>query len=325
MFPPPPSVDLGLPPWTDDALERAVFLDSGAVQRALASHPGREIHDRLESLASVLRLFQKTAEELLVTIGRFHTEAHENYLLHRSRRNDLQHIEEEIQENLYVFAAYAMTLVDQSRTLSEKVHVPGYCDRVTTGFSESPRHRFIQELRVDMIHVTLHEPSWQVTWGRDKERTTSFLLQASQLTRLEAYHSLAKKYVDEHPNGIDVGRMVSEYTAEVCELHTWFREAVEAEAQPILLDFRRSQRTVRAVSSRCWWRLILLQVVIQGKRDPYAYLDQYLTPEELREVLSLPHRSKAQVDRIVELVDGDGACNDELREIVYRAFNAERP
>lgn len=67
------------------------------------------------------------------------------------------------------------------------------------------------------------------------------------------------------------------------------------------------------------------QVVIQGKHDPYAYLPKYLTPQELEDVRSLPHRSIVQVDRIIEIVDEYGACNDEVRDMAYKAFGVERP
>lgn len=56
-------------------------------------------------------------------------------------------------------------------------------------------------------------------------------------------------------------------------------------------------------------------------RSLRAYLDQYLTEDELREGLRMPPRSKAEVDCIVELIDEHGACDAELRNLVYEAFS----
>lgn len=324
LFQPHP-INLGPPPWSEEELERAALLNHSAVQISLKGHPGREVHERLESLASVLRFFNKTVASILSAIDRFHYEAHENNLFRRNRRHDREQLEEELQEQLYVFAACSMTLVDQSRSLTDKISVPNYRERITSSFSDSPRHRFVQELRIDMIHVTLHEPNWQLTSGTSEERTTRFLLHPGQLKRVGEYHAMAKQYVSNHPKGIDVGLLVLQYSEEVNSLHVLLRDGVESTAHDILADYRRCQRTVRAAASRPLWRLILSQVVIQAKRDPYAYLDQYLTADEIREVLSLPHRSQLQVDRIVELVDDEGFCDAELRELVYRAFNVERP
>lgn len=68
---------------------------------------------------------------------------------------------------------------------------------------------------------------------------------------------------------------------------------------------------------------MLSQVVIQQKRDPYHYLNRYLTIAELEEVQQLPNKSKTQVDRIIELIDDYGACDDELRDLAYKAFGVE--
>ncbi len=57
------------------------------------------------------------------------------------------------------------------------------------------------------------------------------------------------------------------------------------------------------------------------KIDPYQYLPQYLNENELAEVLSLPMHSKRQVDRIIEIVDEYGCGDDELKQIIYKAFN----
>jgi hypothetical protein len=317
----PPQVTLGLPPWSEEDLERAALINYGATQKSLKQHPARDISERLVSLASVLRLFNKTGEAILQLIEQFHHEAHNNNLFRRNRRQDRQRLEDELQEQLYVFAASSMTLVDQSRALTSKIHVQGYRERITSDFSDNPQHRFVQELRVDMIHIQLHVPGWQLTSGREEDRTTRFLIHQSQLRRVDEYHAKARKFVADNPAGINVALLVSTYSEKVNDFHVWLSGAVESVAFDNLIDLRRCQRIVDAVGSRMFWQFILSQFFIQGKKDPYAYLDQYLTLVEMQQVQSLPHRSRLQIDRIIELIDDKGACNVELRELVYRAFN----
>lgn len=151
-FPKPQLIHLGAPPWNEDTLARALFANREAVDKALDDHPGRELNDRLESLASVRRLFNKTAVSIQDCITLFDVQSREGSLLQRSRKDDLKAIEEQLQEALYIFAAASMTLVDQSRTLTVKIKIPGYAERVASTFSNSPKHRFVQELRVDMVH-----------------------------------------------------------------------------------------------------------------------------------------------------------------------------
>lgn len=314
--------NLGPLPWSDNILVEAAWKDSSKVHEWINEHPGRIFVSRLESIEAVLRIFEGSAEQFNECLLRFHEEAHGGKLFRRNRRSDLEAYEHKFQELLYVFASSAMTLVDQARALSKKITLPEYGARVSEAFATNQMHRFIQELRVDVVHITLHRPGWQLTSGRNEEPTSKFILWANQLTRLPEYNVQARQYVENHPAGIDLGRLITDYSSQVLAFHEWLRQAVEATAGVMMDDYLRCSRRVKAVSSRSFWNLILQQVVIAGKRDPYNYLDQYLTEEELDEVNALPLRSRKQVSRIIELVDEYDACDDELRQIIFKAFNA---
>lgn len=319
-FPPPRPISLGDRPWSETSIVESVFANYSAVEKALDDHPGRNVRDRLESIASCLRLFIKSEESIQTSIARFHQGAHDERLLTRRRRHEYRALKEQIQESLFIFCACAMTLVDQARALSDQIEIDGYETAVEAAFRSNPLHRFIQELRVDMIHVTMHEPGWQITSGRDQDRTTKFLLKPTQLRRLDKYHRLAKQYVSSFPDGIDLGNTVQAYREQVEVFQTWLRESTELAASEQLQDFQRCWRIVKATSARPMWRMIFLQVLIQGNRDPYDYLERELTESELDEVKALPFKSKEQVDRIIHLVDDVGACDADLRKIVYQAF-----
>lgn len=312
--------NLGPLPWSNDTLVAAVWKSPSQAQEWVDEHPGRAFVAQLESLKAVLGIFEESAEQFSECLVRFHADVHKGHVFRRNRRSELEAYEQQFQKLLYVFASSAMTLVDQARALSQKITFPEYEARVREGFATNPRHRFIQELRVDVIHVTLHRPGWQLTSGRDEESTSKFMLWPKQLTRLSEYNAQARQFVDEHPKGIDLGRLIVDYSAHVREFHKWLRQTAESVVGDMMADYRRCSKRITAVSSRSFWNLIFQQVVIAGKRDPYTYLDQYLTEGELAEVNSLPHRSRRQVDRIIELVDEHEACDDELRQIIYKAF-----
>jgi hypothetical protein len=86
-------------------------------------------------------------------------------------------------------------------------------------------------------------------------------------------------------------------------------------------EYLRYKRLINGFSAESHWKVLLQQVFIPQKIDPYLYLDRYLTDYELQEVLSLPHQSKGQVDKIIAFVDEYNVCEDELRSLVYRLFN----
>jgi hypothetical protein len=314
--------NLGPLPWSDDNLVAAVWKSPSQAQEWVDEHPGRAFVTRLESLKAVLGIFEESVEQFSEYLVRFHADAHKGHVFRRNRRSDLEAYEQQFQKLLYAFASSAMTLVDQARALSQKVTLPEYEARVREIFAINPRHRFIQELRVDVIHISLHRPRWQLTFGRDEEWASKLMLWPKQLTRLSEYNAQARQFVDEHPKGIDLGCLIVEYSEQVHEFHKWLRETAEGAVGNIMADYQRCTKRIAAASSRCSWNLIFQQVVIAGKRDPYTYLDQYLTEGELVEVNALPHQSRRQIDRIIELVDEHEACDDELRQIIYKAFCA---
>lgn len=312
--------NLGPLPWSDEDLVAAALRNFSQAQELVNEHPGHAFISQLDSLKAVRRIFEGSAKQFEECLIRFHAEAQDGRLFRRNRRSDFDAYEQRFQELLYVFASSAMSLVDQARTFSRKATLPDYESRVNAVFATNPKHRFIQELRVDVIHVTLHSPGWQLTSGGGEVSTSKFMIWPKQLMRLPEYNAQARQFVEEHPEGIDIGRLIADYASEVCVFHEWLLQSIDCAVGPLITDYQRCTKRIKAVSSRSMWNLILQQVVIARKRDPYTYLDQQLTKEELGEVNALPHRSRKQVDRIVELIDEYGACDDELRQIIYKAF-----
>lgn len=314
------SYSLGPLPWENSVLDKAALQTPVDAQELVKEHPGYQFVTRLESLEAVRKIFSDSVREFKELLVCFHTEAELGHLFRRNRRSDLEAYEQQFQKLLYIFASSAMTLVDQARALSTKINLPGYSDRVSLTFAKNSRHRFIQELRVDVIHVTLHRPGWQLTAGVGEEATSKFILWPQQLTRQSEYNAEAKRFVAEHPNGIDLGKLVSEYSLEVLEFQDWLKKTTETVVGAEISDYLRCVKRIKSLHSRQFWYLIFKQVIIPGKKDPYSYLGQYLSDDELREINSLPLRSKCQVDRIIELVDEYGACTGDLRQTVYSAF-----
>jgi hypothetical protein len=310
---------LGPLPWSNETLERAYFRGFAEAYEAIRQHPGYELHRRVQSLQSALRLFCKWCSHFLDELEKFHIEAHEGKTLEKRHALDLKGFEDSFQEALYIVASTAMTLVDQSRGIKNHLDQTEYQSRAEL-FANDPAHRLIQELRNDVIHVSLHKPNWRRSYKEDGNSSTEMILLPHQLSRSSEWHQLARKYLQAQPDGIAIGQLIKEYQVKVNAFHEWLHTALQASVGNTIADYLRCERHLKTIGSRSMWRLMLLQVVIPQKRDPYSYLDRYLTPEELAEVSRLPSRSKTQVDRIIELVDEYGACDEELRGLVYQAF-----
>lgn len=311
---------LGPLPWSDETLTRAYWKGFTKAYETIREHPGYELHKRVESLKAALRLFNKWCARFHEDLGNLHVELKEAGILQRNRKDELKRFEESFQEALYVIASTAMTLVEQSRAIAKKIELAGYEDK-TSAFANDPAHRFIQELRNDVIHVSLHQPSWQVDIRMDGLGATEMILHPHQFQRAKGWHSLAKQYLQNRPDGVRVGELISQYQGNVVHFHEWLHQAITEAKGAVIADYLRCDRTLYAIGSRATWRLQLSQIVIPNKKDPFAYLDRYLNAEEMEEINALPHRSAGQIDRIIEIIDEYGACDGELRELVYQAFS----
>jgi hypothetical protein len=106
------------------------------------------------------------------------------------------------------------------------------------------------------------------------------------------------------------------YSKRVTTFYEWHTSAVNANVPLDLVDYRRCDAFCDAEVARTMWRIVLTQT----KADPYQHLDSYLLPEQINAAMELPMRSKQQVDYIIAAADRHGACNDEIRALVYKYF-----
>ena len=213
-----------------------------------------------------------------------------------------------------------MTLVDQARALCANYRSARLSRTRRCRLRREPAAPFVR-LRVDMTHVTLHRPgcgSFEVACR--KRAPHGFSSRRSSLdaeTTTTPWRSNSSRGTRRE---IDIGPLVAAYSADVNELHSSFTGEVKRIAAGRLDEYRRARRISNAVGTRAFWKLILSQMVIAQKRDPYAYLGGFLTAAEIELISALPHRSEQQVDAIIEIVDEEGACNAELRSLLYQAF-----
>ena len=315
------SLSLGPLPWSNEILIAAVWSSPSDAQRFVDEHPGRDLEKQTNSLKDTLRIFNKAVTSFFECLERFQAEVKGGQLFRRNRQADFIEYEAGFQEIIFLFASSAKMLVEQSRTLNNEINLSGYSER-TAGFATDPRHRFIQELRNDLIHIVLHQPKWQIATDRNRETTSRFLLWPDQL-KIDKYNKFARLYVDQHTKGIDLSELIKSCSADINEFHRWLHKSIEnSAAGEQIADYRRCVRCIKSVSSRSEWNVIFQQFVLPSKIDPYQYLDQYLTTDELNEINKLPFQSKAQVDRIISLVDEYDACDNNLRLLIYKAFRA---
>jgi hypothetical protein len=312
---------LGEPPWDEELLKKYYFQNFRETREFVQmKHPGASVYSSLESIRLSLDVFLNAVADLISSINRFKGESARPGFWNRPYRQFVEKLEITIQRGIASSEMCAMALVDHTREFSKSYPIPDYDSKINHYFIESKEHRFIHSLRRYITHVKHTKAQGGVTESNES-RNAFFFFSQKELFQWDSWNSLARVYIQEHPEGINVEELFEHYSSTVIEFHNWLRSAVMDRYGTQISGYLKYQRLMKRFESQSYWNLLLKQVFIPKKLDPYIYLDRYLTKQELESVLSLPHRSKEQVDRIIDLVDEYGACTEEIRNLVYRFFN----
>lgn len=307
---------LGPLPWSGDVLQQTYFRNFTDAQKAIQEHPGFAAHRELYALQLSLNIFLDSVSELFQSIDAFSMYAQSPGFWARPAQSRFKDRELAVRSGVFAAATSALALVDHSREVKKRASTTEkeYERQLKETFDEY-EHRFVQSLRVCVSHIRMIEADWQRSYSASGKET-QFLLRRDVLLQWDNWDKQARAFIDRHPDGIDVEKLFNNYRTRVENFHAWFHSEVARVSEPQLSEYREYERMLKRFGTRALWNVILEQVVI-GRLDPFTYLDRYLTKTELDEVLALPRKSQVQIDRIIEILDEYGACDEELRGKVY--------
>jgi hypothetical protein len=147
-----------------------------------------------------------------------------------------------------------------------------------------------------------------------------FTLKKETLLTWKDWSEPARSYIESSADGINIEELFESYVEKISKFHRWLRSQVRTGYNDELGGFYSAKRAYSRTHTQSSWNIWISQVAIPGGHDPYEYIEALLTQNQLEEVLSLPFRSKVQVDRIIALADEYTACNTDLRENIYKLF-----
>lgn len=311
------------PPWTKEQIRYSVFESFTKAGETAKQLPGAKIFHEIESLQFSLNIFIDATEDLITSINIFKGEEEKPNFWDRPQRQQFDKFERKINRGIFSSITAAMALVDHSRKFSEKYPVESYQNKIDELFSNNKQHKFIHSLRRYLSHVKMTKANWKIKTSREG-RSVFFLLNQDELLKWNDWSSLAKQYINDHPEGVNVESLFEEYSKSVRGFHSWLKSQVWELHSRNLSEFLFYSRAIKGVSAHSQWNLLIQQAFIPKGLNPYMYLDRYLTPSEIEEVYTLKYRSKEQVNRIIEIVDEYKICDEELREHIYFFFKINK-
>ena len=308
-------------PWTKEQIIVSTFQDLERTQETIESLPGGKISLELEAVRLSLNVFLDATYDLLASINEFKGESERPDFWDRTRRAELERLELRIQRGIFSSTTAAMALVDHSRIFSDNYPVDLYQEKVEEYFVRDSLHKFVQSFRNFMAHVRIIKSNWVVKYDK-QGRSVFFILKPEDLNKWAGWDPIARSYIASNPEGINVEQLYDAYSRKIKLFHDWFHSQVWQKYSEELREYFDYKRIYNAVNARSTWNM-LIKEAFKKKIDPYMYLDRYLSNSEIEEVLSLPFRSKRQVNRIIELVDEYDACGEEIRKAAYELFGIE--
>jgi hypothetical protein len=303
-------------PVTDEILERLPSLvKEDDLDEVMGCHPGYKLDGKIKSLERALDSYWRCHADLMARLDAFDVASKDGSLFNRSREAELWEHESACRKEIFALSSAAKVLVELARKVKKIV---SQFDEVRAKNFDEGAHTFIIELRNNLSHIMFLGSDWSIK-NVGQAQTSHFEFRPAKLLRDGKFNETAKAYLKAQQAPIDVRKLFETYGASVQNFYAWLMPEIEVQLSAEVKDYRRCIRTRRALVRRSGYRLLLTQIM-RRDIDLYSYLHEYLTADELQEIDNLPHRSEKQIDRVIEMVDEDGACDGELRSLIYKAF-----
>jgi hypothetical protein len=313
-------------PVSQETLEKISQLADDDFSEVMKCHPGFARERQLRSLWAVLEIFLTACTDLLTAIQRF--SKHDLGIRTPSRERALVKILAQVQKEIFAASAAAGALekhTDTVRKQTERAKKPLITKKeyedLRAAVLDLDQHEFVVELRNNLSHSKFIESAWRITYSvGGKEATFEFT--TSQLLSEGEFTERAVTYIGTFRDKIDVATLFKDYRGKIEKLYAQLHDLIESRLPVEVTDYRGCVDSHTLARTRSIYRF-LLKLGIARQVDPYAHLAEHLDPEQLEEVNQLPARSIEQVNRIIELVDQAGVCDDEIRELVLRLFKVK--
>lgn len=323
-------------PLPAELLQTLMELFPADADEALRAHPGFGLWKLIQSYRTSLEVFEHAFEDLDRAIARFEEASREGLLFSQLRNSELKAFERAVQKEMFAAAHAAHALIEHSgRQLQPFAQITDYEAKRHESFGSDGLHETIIGLRNILHHFHMVQPGWQWRrqFGPEAETTYHFtlvrddLLQAAteRKDKLSGFNRI-ESFLSKSPDKIDIRRMFADYRSRAGQFHSWFAAVIEGDEFEAVRDYERCRKEIKKAGDRTSCNA-LLGNWLQWKTppNPYDHLDTYLTPAQIEEVYRLPMGSPEQVDRIIAIVDEDGACNESIRKQAYELFRRAVP
>ena len=307
-------------PVSEETLAALGALSPEDAERALRAHSGYAAQRKIESMCTMLDLFNRALADLSTAIAEFPELAGPD---ERAWREELENdISVRVNKELFAALGAAKTLVDYSRRLREMLNADLFDLKLKSSF-DAGEHALITGLRNCVLHQVHSRANWQKRWSAGT-KSTHFVIQNEDLLADGDLSSAAREHLKGLGKTCDITELMREYSVKVNLFYAWLLAEVESHLPPEVEDFRTCRRAIKRRHGQLSYE-IMIGLWTQAGADPYLHLPKHLTSTQMKKLETYPHRSPQQVDFVIDCLDKDGLCDDHLRSIIYKFFVVNIP
>lgn len=308
-------------PWTRADIERAIIRRFTDAKSAIDETVGGKLWLSIQELEDSVWILDINIADLLDEISLFAERSRNPSFWYEAEGSAAELHTRAVKRKLFNCTASVMALVEHARKLQREIPVPDYAEQRRRHFAPPGLHDFLQCLRNYNTHWRIAQANWTISYGPGSEgRQARFIVTKEELLAWDRWTKGAKEFINGVADSVDVRELFSVYRENVQSFYSWHRGAVLTQYSTEIQSYLQYKRLYDGIHKKYIWNMIISH--LPKDLNPFQHIAQYLPQHSVERVLSLPYRSKEQVDAIISLMDMNEFCDDALRKKAYALFGA---
>ena len=306
-------------PWTREVVNTAIFKSFSDARESIDETSGGKLWLALHDLEDTLWIFESSTTDLLDEICIFGDRSRNPSFWHANNTGEAENHTRAVKKKLFQCTSSLMALVDHARNFQNATPVEGYSERVKQTFAPPGLHDFLQCLRNYNTHWRMAQANWVIQHSsQPPAREARFQVFKTELLRWDGWTAKAHEFIESSEDAVDVYELFSAYRRHVQSFYSWHKGAVLDQHAQVLRPYLEYKRLYEGLLKKYNWNMVISHV--PKTLNPYQYLSQYLTTQQVERLLVYEHRSEEQVDALIRMLDMEEFCDESLRQKILLLF-----
>lgn len=287
--------------------------------------PGYMLLEETKTLKLTFGIFCGNYKELTGLLAFFCQDKRAGELMNLRNRHILEAFQKEAARLLHNYVASAMSLVDHTRNAYRKLDKRirpflEYQVEVDKRFKNNPLSHFMQDLRNYFLHYRIPSTATRVDFGpglsKEQRRT---ILTKSSLMQYKEWSKLAKTYIANKEEFIDILAAIDDYYDLVRNFHGWFQDHLQLLYGDEIEEFKRKQEELMITYLPDYLRTCLIARSKDGL-DPDNCFFEILDYAELEELDKYVKDSQGRCDKLISFIEKRFPLDDNLMNLIRSAY-----